>query len=512
MAAARHALLHAIRDAQTAAPIAPKIVAAAGRNVPPDLNLTGLAVEELAFLADPDAEEPQRWAPLRVIRPSGPTPEAQQERRPAVVFLHATGESMDVTLPKQCRFARLGYVTAVVEARYHGQRAAVPPWLPAAVEAAGASAQGSEPTAAAVAGLTTPATGETQPATAVVSAWVGAVEEFRARRGEDATRAVLATAPVAAGGCSDGPPSPAPTPKDPRTPRDVYDLALVAAWRGSGERPFLLDTVRDLRRALDVLCVRGDVDAARVGMTGVSAGGMWTWLCAVADERVAVAAPVIGVQGFGWAVEHEAYQGRVDSIPLVFEVAASDLGQEAPSAGPGRGPKVTPDVVRAVWARLLPGILEGYDTPLSLPAIAPRPLLVANGGGDPRTPLPGVEQALAAARAAYEAWAEGQLGAEAEAEVEAEAEAGAKVEVEAEAEVGERAAVVKAEGPSAGDGGGEVGQGRRGGGGGGGREARVAALVDPRLRLWVEEGVGHRETEGMRRQVEVWMDAHLLGA
>lgn len=41
------------------------------------------------------------------------------------------------------------------------------------------------------------------------------------------------------------------------------------------------------------------MDAARIGMTGVSLGGMHTWLAAAADERVAVAAPMIGVQFFG---------------------------------------------------------------------------------------------------------------------------------------------------------------------------------------------------------------------
>lgn len=34
-------------------------------------------------------------------------------------------------------------------------------------------------------------------------------------------------------------------------------------------------------------------------MTGVSLGGMHTWLTAAADVRVAVAAPMIGVQHFG---------------------------------------------------------------------------------------------------------------------------------------------------------------------------------------------------------------------
>ena len=41
----------------------------------------------------------------------------------------------------------------------------------------------------------------------------------------------------------------------------------------------------------------------RVGMTGVSLGGMHTFLAAAADERVAAAAPMIGVQGFRQGAE-----------------------------------------------------------------------------------------------------------------------------------------------------------------------------------------------------------------
>jgi hypothetical protein len=48
-------------------------------------------------------------------------------------------------------------------------------------------------------------------------------------------------------------------------------------------------------------------------------------------------------------------------------------------------------------------MLEAYDAPLSLPLIAPRPLLLANGELDPRCPMAGVREALAAAAAAYAA-------------------------------------------------------------------------------------------------------------
>lgn len=95
-----------------------------------------------------------------------------------------------------------------------------------------------------------------------------------------------------------------------RKPQDAgaYSAALVAAWRGSGEHPFLLDNVWDLVHLLDYLEQRPDVDAARIGMTGISLGGMHTWLCASLDTRVAVAAPMIGVQSFKWAVDNECFQ------------------------------------------------------------------------------------------------------------------------------------------------------------------------------------------------------------
>lgn len=48
-------------------------------------------------------------------------------------------------------------------------------------------------------------------------------------------------------------------------------------------------------------------------------------------------------------------------------------------------------------------MLDTYDAPLSLGAIAPRPLLIANGELDPRCPLEGLHLAVAAARTAYEA-------------------------------------------------------------------------------------------------------------
>jgi hypothetical protein len=61
------------------------------------------------------------------------------------------------------------------------------------------------------------------------------------------------------------------------------------------------------------------------------------------------------------------------------------------------------DVVAGAWCALLPGLLERYDSHLSLPCIAPRPLLIVNGADDPRCPVQGLCAPVAVCREAYEA-------------------------------------------------------------------------------------------------------------
>ena len=107
--------------------------------------------------------------------------------------------------------------------------------------------------------------------------------------------------------------------------------------------------------------------------------------------------------------------------------------------------RLTPGLTPPYPTRLHPappacaGLLDTYDAPLSLAAIAPRPLLVANGELDPRCPLEGLRLAVDAARPAY-----------------------------------------------------------------------AAAGAPENLQLFVDPGVGHECTEAMWREVDAWMDKHLL--
>lgn len=194
-----------------------------------------------------------------------------------------------------------------------------------------------------------------------------------------------------------------------------YHEAILNAWFGSRKLPFLYDTAWDVMRLVDYLGTRDDVDAARIGLIGFSKGGMEGYLAAAADPRIAVVVPCIGVQSFKWALDNESWRSRVETFKPAIETAAKDEGETVNAA-----------FVRRFYDRVVPGIYGQFDGPAMLPLIAPRPLLVINGDADPRTPLPGVNECLAAARTAYRA-----ADAEPKLQVILQPQTGHKVTVEA---------------------------------------------------------------------------------
>jgi dienelactone hydrolase len=170
-----------------------------------------------------------------------------------------------------------------------------------------------------------------------------------------------------------------------------YQDAVVRTWRHGNEHPFYYDTVWDVLRLVDYLQTRPDVDVKRIGLIGISKGGIETYLAAAADKRFAVVVPCIGVQSFRWALDNEQWQGRIKTIQNAFDTVASEAGVT----------NVTSEFVKKFYDHVVPGIYDEFDGPAMLPLIAPRPLLVVNSDSDPNTPLPGVKKAAASAERAY---------------------------------------------------------------------------------------------------------------
>jgi dienelactone hydrolase len=187
----------------------------------------------------------------------------------------------------------------------------------------------------------------------------------------------------------------------------AYNEAIVKAWRETDPakmtHPFYWDTVYDVWRAVDFISRRRDVDPKRIGLVGFSKGGIETWFAAATDERIAVCVPAISVQSFKWSLENNQWQGRANTIKDAHEVAAKDIRQS----------RVNYEVCRQLWQKLLPGILDRFDCPRMLEAIAPRPMLILNGELDPNCPLKGAEIAFNAARKAYN-----ELGQEEKLEID----------------------------------------------------------------------------------------------
>jgi dienelactone hydrolase len=117
-----------------------------------------------------------------------------------------------------------------------------------------------------------------------------------------------------------------------------YTPAGVEAWFGI--------------RALDYLCSRPEVDKQRIGMTGRSGGGSYTWTVAALDDRVKVAAPIAGITDLRNQVVDGCVEGHCDCMFYLNTYR--------------------------------------WDFPQVAALVAPRPLLIGNSDKDKIFPLDGV--------------------------------------------------------------------------------------------------------------------------
>lgn len=174
-----------------------------------------------------------------------------------------------------------------------------------------------------------------------------------------------------------------------------YTAAAYAAWKNTDPAkqtyPFLYDTSYDLWRLMDYLVTRPDVQANRIGMSGISMGGMQTWMAAAIDKRVKVVVLNIAAQSFKWSLDNDKWQGRTGTIKDAHLKAAHDLGDT----------EINKQNVKVVWDKILPGITGEFDCPSMIRLLAPRPTLILSNEKDENCPLPGALIAFDSAKAAY---------------------------------------------------------------------------------------------------------------
>jgi dienelactone hydrolase len=126
-------------------------------------------------------------------------------------------------------------------------------------------------------------------------------------------------------------------------------------------------------RALDYLQSRPEVDGERIGVTGRSGGGAYSWWIAALDERIKCAVPVAGITDLQNHVVDGCVEGHCDCMFMVNTFR--------------------------------------WDYPLVAALVAPRPLLISNTDRDRIFPLDGVVRTHAKVRKIYELYgADEKLG------------------------------------------------------------------------------------------------------
>ena len=122
--------------------------------------------------------------------------------------------------------------------------------------------------------------------------------------------------------------------------------------------------LRDDLMALDYLASRPEVDAKRLGVTGISMGATRTWWLLALDERLKTGVAVACLTRYQNLTEHESLKAH----GIYYFV---------------------------------PGFLKHFDTEAVVALIAPRPVLFMTGSEDAGSPVDGIHAIEAAVRPAY---------------------------------------------------------------------------------------------------------------
>ncbi|MGD9126988.1 MAG: alpha/beta hydrolase family protein, partial [Planctomycetia bacterium] len=134
-------------------------------------------------------------------------------------------------------------------------------------------------------------------------------------------------------------------------------------WNNRGYTPSGVETWNCIR-ALDYLDTRPEVDKKRIGATGRSGGGTYTWRIAALDDRIAVAAPVAGMTDLQNHILDNKIRNHCDCNFFINTYE--------------------------------------WDFPTLAALVAPRPLLICNTDSDPIFPLDGVKRIYNKVRHVYQ--------------------------------------------------------------------------------------------------------------
>ncbi len=133
-------------------------------------------------------------------------------------------------------------------------------------------------------------------------------------------------------------------------------------WNNRGYTPAGVEAWNCIR-ALDYLQSRPEVDSKRIGITGRSGGGVYSWWTAALDDRIAVAVPVAGITSLHNHVVDGCVEGHCDCMYMVNTYR--------------------------------------WDFANVAALVAPRPLLISNSDKDRIFPLEGVVDVHAKVRRIY---------------------------------------------------------------------------------------------------------------
>ena len=143
-------------------------------------------------------------------------------------------------------------------------------------------------------------------------------------------------------------------------------------WNSRGYTPAGVEAWNSIR-ALDYLQSRPEVDGEKIGVTGRSGGGAYSWFIAAIDERIKAAVPVAGITDLENHVVDGCVEGHCDCMFFVNTYR--------------------------------------WDYPLMAALVAPQPLLISNTDKDRIFPLDGVVRTHALTRKIYDLYdADRKLG------------------------------------------------------------------------------------------------------